>query len=190
MRLLFKSFTALTDEEIVLVHEMRNSDAVRFKMYNQELISQEEHRKWIASLSQRNDCRYFLVYAGEKAIGVVDFTSVSNDSCEWGYYLSPDMQASGYGILLEYYLLKYAFETLGVKKIFCAVLDSNKTVYDTHIKHFGFIADAKYSSERKDGEKKLCFKGLSLLKKSWRKWSDPFVERSLKFFRIDSIIWE
>ena len=44
MKLIFKNFTMLSDDEIVLVHEMRNSDAVRLKMYNQDIISLENHR--------------------------------------------------------------------------------------------------------------------------------------------------
>lgn len=187
MQLLFENFAKLTEDEIVLVYQMRNSDAVRFKMYNQEIIPLEDHKYWISSLAERSDCRYFLVYADDKAIGVVDFTSIKKDSCEWGYYLAPDMQISGYGILLEYYVLKYAFETLAVNTLFCAVLDSNKNVYETHIKYFGFSPDKKYSSTQKNGENTFHFDGLSLAKENWQKWNNPIVERSLKFFNVENV---
>lgn len=187
MELLFKNFTKLTKDEIILIHQMRNSDAVRLKMYNQEIIPLENHKNWVSSLTERNDCRYFLVYADDKAIGVVDFTSIKKDSCEWGYYLAPDMQKSGYGILLEYYVLKYSFEKLAVKTLFCAVLDSNKNVYETHIKYFGFSPDEKYSSTQKKGENTFCFDGLSLSKDDWQKWKSPVVEQSLKFFKVKNV---
>lgn len=189
MKLLFKNFTTLSDDEIILVHQMRNSDAVRLKMYNQEIIPLENHKNWVYSLAERSDCRYFLVYADDKAVGVVDFTSIKNNSCEWGYYLAPDMQISGYGILLEYYVLEYAFETLCVSTLFCAVLDSNKNVYETHIKYFGFSPDEKYSSTQKKGKNTFCFDGLSLSKDDWQKWKNPIVERSLKFFKVEKVIY-
>ncbi len=189
MQLSFKNFSKLTEDEIILVHQMRNSDAVRLKMYNQAIIPLENHKKWIASLPKRADCCYFLVYADNKAIGVVDFTFIKGDSCEWGYYLAPDMQKSGYGILLEYYVLKYAFETLCVNTLFCAVLDSNKNVYETHIKYFGFSPDKKYSSTHKKGENTFHFDGLYLTKENWQKWKNPIVERSLKFFKVEKVIF-
>ena len=187
MKLLFKNFTGLSDDEIVLVHQMRNSEAVRLKMYNQGIISLENHRRWVALLAERSDCRYFLVYADDNPIGVIDFTSISSDACEWGYYLAPDMQTSGYGVVLEYYVLKYAFESIGVKILFCAVLDSNKNVYNAHQKYFGFVPDEKYSSIQNTGEKTIFFEGLSLTKENWEKWDSPIVERSLKFFRIEDV---
>ncbi len=189
MKLLFKNFTTLSDDEIVLVHQMRNSDAVRSKMYSQDIITLENHKKWVASLTERNDCLYFLVYADNKAVGVVDFTSIENNACEWGYYLSPDMQNSGYGVLLEYYVLKYAFEIIGVETLFCAVLDSNKNVYETHVKCYGFLPNKNYSSSQENGEGVSCFNGLSLTKENWQKWNNPIIERSLKFFKVEKVIF-
>lgn len=185
MNLLFKNFTQISDEESALVLQMRNSDAVRLKMYNQSIISLKNHKKWIQSLAERSDCQYFLVFADSKPIGVVDFTSITRDSCEWGYYLSPNMQLSGFGALLEYYAIKYAFEKLMVTQLYCAVLDSNKSVYNIHTKYFGFVADEKYSSTHNQQDTTLYFNGLSLLKEDWKNWNNPIVERNLAFFKVN-----
>ncbi|MGN0739644.1 MAG: UDP-4-amino-4,6-dideoxy-N-acetyl-beta-L-altrosamine N-acetyltransferase [Treponema sp.] len=185
MKLTFKNFIILTEEEIELVCDMRNSTGVRTKMYNQDIIPLEQHKKWVTSLKGRTDSCYFLAYADEKILGVVDFTSISADECEWGYYLNEKYINSGYGVVLEYYVLKYAFEIIGVKKLFCAVLDSNKNVYDTHIKYFGFIPDERYSSTKQTKKGLLRFNGLSLSKTDWQNWHNPTVERSLKFFKIE-----
>ena len=138
----------------------------------------------------RSDCRYFLAFADEKPIGVIDFTSITKESCEWGYYLAPQMQTSGYGVLLEYYVLKYAFETLGVEKLFCAVLDSNKNVYDTHIKYFGFKADERYSSAKEVDGKAFIFNGLSLTKENWLNWNNPMIQKILKFFKVEKVSFD
>ena len=190
MKLTFKNFTRLTEEEIELVCNMRNSTGVRTKMYNQDIIPLEEHKKWLAGLKDRTDCFYFLAYADDKVLGVVDFTSISEFECEWGYYLDEKYLNSGYGVVLEYFVLKYAFENIGVEKLFCAVLDSNKNVYDTHIKYFGFVADENYSSARQTEKGELKFNGLSLTKADSQKWKNPTVERSLKFFKVEEIEWK
>lgn len=189
MKLVFKNFTILTDDEVLLVWKMRNSTGVRTKMYNQDIIPFEEHKKWVSNLKFRTDCRYFLVFADDKLLGVVDFTSISEDICEWGCYLDESLHNRGYGILLEYYVLRYAFETIGVKKLFCAVLKNNKSVYDTHIKYFGFMPDESYSSVKQSGSHKLYFNGLSLLKENWENWDNSFVERCVKVFKVENVIW-
>ena len=190
MNLTFKNFTALTEEEVELVCNMRNSTGVRTKMYNQDVIPLEQHKKWVAGLKDRSDCRYFLACADSKVLGVVDFTSIYADECEWGYYLDEKYLNSGYGVILEYFVLKYAFETIRVQKLFCAVLDSNKNVYDTHIKYFGFTTDERYSSVKQSENEELRFNGLSLTKADWQNWHNPTVERSLKFFKVDSVQWK
>ena len=189
MILRFKDFTELTEEESELVRNMRNADDVRLKMYNQEEISSESHRKWMQTLKTRRDCRYFLVLADGKVTGVVDFTSISADECEWGYYLGEKYLNSGYGLLLEYYVIKYAFEVLRVKKLFCAVLDSNRNVYDTHVKFFAFTPDEKYSSQKERDGKALKFNGLSLERDTWESQKNPFVERTLRFFKVEKVLW-
>ena len=187
MKIIFKNFTTLSEEEIKLVWEMRNKIEIRSKMYNQDFIPLESHINWVKKLAGRNDCRYFLAYLDEKPVGVVDFTSIEKSKCEWGYYLDKQYLSSGYGILLEYYIIKYAFEVLNVNLLFCAVLNSNKNVYDTHIKYFCFSKDEKYSSENE--EKKLIFNGLSLTQDSWKNWKNPFVEKCINFFKVENVSW-
>ncbi|MBQ9239190.1 MAG: UDP-4-amino-4,6-dideoxy-N-acetyl-beta-L-altrosamine N-acetyltransferase [Treponema sp.] len=189
MKLTFKNFTELTEQEIELIWSMRNSTRVRTKMYNQEIVPLEQHKKWVAMLKNRTDCRYFLSFVDNTILGVVDFTAISEIECEWGYYLDEKYLNSGYGVVLEYYALKYAFETLHVNKLCCAVLESNSNVYDAHIKYFGFTVDEKYSSTKESKHGVLHFNGLSLLKADWQKWKNPFVERSLKFFRVAGVEW-
>lgn len=70
------------------------------------------------------------------------------------------------------------------------MLESNKNVYDTHIKYFGFTADERYSSSKQTDDGMLRFNGLSLLKEKWLQWHNPFVEHSLKFFGVNGVEWD
>lgn len=190
MNLFFKNFINLTAEEADLVLNMRNSLSVRSKMYNQDIISLEEHKKWLTTLQINKSCLYFLVYADNVPIGVVDFTHITDTSCEWGYYLDEKYLGSGYGILLEYYLISYAFDKLNIKKLYCAVLEENKNVYNTHIQFFSFSPDQKYSSYKNVNGRGLQFDGLSITVKTWQQWNNPMVLRSLKFFKVGSVVWD
>lgn len=188
MKINFKNFTTLSEEEIKLVWEMRNREEIRSKMYNQDFIPLENHIAWVKKLAGRNDYKYFLAYFDEKPVGVVDFTSIEKTKCEWGYYLDKQYLSSGYGILLEYFVIKYAFEVLNVNLLYCAVLDTNINVCNVHVNFFGFHKNDIFTS--KNEEKNLIFNGLSLTKDSWKNWKNPFVEKSIKFFKIESIEWQ
>lgn len=185
MNLKFKDFKLLNEKEMEFVWKMRNSESVRSKMYNQDLILLENHKKWIASLKTRKDCLYFLVYSDENIVGVINFTSIlPKESCEWGYYLNPEIQNSGYGIILEYYVLKYAFENLEIQRLYGAVIDSNKKLYENHIREFGFVADSNYSSTIEVDGKVLSFSGMSLTIENYKKWENVKIEKWLQIFNI------
>ena len=175
MRIEFKNFVNLTEEEIKAVWQMRNSDSVRLKMYTQDIIPLENHKKWVSGLSGRSDCIYFLVLAEGEIAGCVNFTSISARQCEWGYYLNPEIQNGGLGIVLEYYAVRYAFENLGVEKLFGAVIESNPKLYRNHIQYFGFSEDSAFDSERMINGNKTKFKGMSLRRQDWENWNNPLV---------------
>ncbi|MBQ6567535.1 MAG: hypothetical protein IJL80_10805 [Treponema sp.] len=69
MRIGFKNFVDLTEEETEAVWQMRNSDSVRLKMYTQDIIPLANHKKWISGLSGRSDCIYFLVHGRDIVAG-------------------------------------------------------------------------------------------------------------------------
>ena len=123
--------------------------------------------------------------ANDTIAGCVNFTSISDEQCEWGYYLNPAIQNGGLGIALEYYAVKYAFEELGVEKLFGAVIESNSKLYRNHIRHFGFSEDPAFDSERVINGNKIRFKGMSLKKSDWEKWDNPVVLEWLTAFSVE-----
>ncbi len=116
------------------------------------------------------------------------FTGITKDSCEIGDYVFEECLYLGYGILFETVILKYAFETLNLSEVHCAVLESNKNVYKTHVKYFDFSPDNRYSSvkETKTGERR--FFGLSLLKVHWQNQHNPIAKKSMRLFNVTDII--
>lgn len=60
----------LTEDDIELVRKYRNSEAIRSKMFYQKTISEEEQKKWFASIN--NDWNYYflIIHKGLK-VGLV-----------------------------------------------------------------------------------------------------------------------
>ena len=59
------------------VREWRNSDRVRMNMLASDLISEEQHRRWLSSLAEspeRQSVR--VVFEGDEPFGIITFTRV------------------------------------------------------------------------------------------------------------------
>ena len=124
--LLFRNFTKTTLEERKLILSWRNSDRIRLKMVNQEIIPLENHLKFIEGLKDRTDCIYWLVYLDGTPIGVI-----SGGTNSGGLYIG-NQAYSGYGIAIIYYDVKNLFENIGITEKVFEVLKTNKRVYQMH----------------------------------------------------------
>jgi len=155
------------DAELIL--EWRNTDAVRLNMYNHEVIDIESHLRWFDSMLEDNSCLYFIYERDEQPYGVLSFSEIDikNKKAFWAFY-SGDTSVRGVGSEMEKLALDYAFNTLGLNKLCCEVLEFNTSVIDFHRK-FGFkIEGVKRQDYRRD-EKFYDIYQLAIFKKDYFK---------------------
>jgi len=116
----FRNFISLSDIEKEKVWSWRNEESIRRFMYNKEIISLENHLKFIDSLSLRDDVYYWIVEKEGEVVGVTNLTSVDlqKSRTELGYYMVPEMQKKGIGIDFAYNNFVFAFCEIGVDTLF------------------------------------------------------------------------
>ncbi|MBD3806062.1 UDP-4-amino-4,6-dideoxy-N-acetyl-beta-L-altrosamine N-acetyltransferase [Sulfuricurvum sp.] len=124
MQVQLLDFTTLDKELLTLVLEWRNHSDIRCWMLNGDEISLENHLRFVESLKNRADKRYFLVQQGDAYIGVIDFTDITQKSAEIGIYANPQMRGMGHALMNT--VIKYGFSTLGVKTLIASVFADNK----------------------------------------------------------------
>ena len=107
------NFTQLSSDESEMILAWRNDERVA-KFMKTKFISRESHFKFLQNLKDGGDKRYFLVKDGGY-VGVIDFTGITEESCEFGLYANPDLK--GVGKILMSAVLKYAFDVLNVKEL-------------------------------------------------------------------------
>lgn len=127
----FKNFINLNSFEKELILTWRNSDRIRLKMLNQDVILLEQHFAWINNLKNRKNCLYYLFLINNIPVGVFDYTEIIDNQCVCGSYIGNE-DFIGNGILLNYLGFEHAFNDLGIKRIDISVLKSNKRVYKMH----------------------------------------------------------
>lgn len=76
----FKNFIHLDESELLFVLEKRNSDEIRNKMTNTDIISVEDHLKFCNSLKNDSTRLYYLIYLDDEPVGVADFQDINNEN--------------------------------------------------------------------------------------------------------------
>ena len=186
MRIYFKNFVNLTNNEKKELLELRNSEYIRKNMYNTEIISFSSHLEWINNLRNRQDCIYWAILKDNEIIGCIDLTDINLDKkiAEWGFYISNKF--AGIGAVVEYLGLQHFFNDMNFECIMCRVLEDNKHVYNMHTKKFGFI-DASEFTINKNGK---TFNGLKINPSMWSHIHDKIYYLVSKLYDLSEVIWE
>jgi len=134
----FKNYIFLNDSERKMVLEWRNKN--RKWMINSNIITIEEHLKWIKSLNERNDILYFLVFKKETPFMCVDFHNINYETKEayWGYFLGQNGFKKEV-LKIEKTIIELAFSELQLDKI-CCINNVDNHVINIH-NFFGFKND-------------------------------------------------
>ena len=132
-----------------LALNMRNHYMVSKFMFNQKEISEDSHMKFIQTLAERTDIRYFLVKRNQKVVGSINFSRINlHNSVEFGLYTNPFERKNNAGRISEAAATHYAFHELGVRKLKLKVLTNNDRAINFY-KKCGFeLINMKKVNER------------------------------------------
>ncbi len=160
------------------VRNIRNQLAVRRSMYNEHLISLEEHQDWIKRLAFDRKQIVFIVFVGDAVSGVVSVNSIDwlHKKADWAFYLDENVRG-GLGAALEFALINFVFEKLNLEKLNCEVIETNSTVVKLH-KKFGFEQEGFRRENIVKDEKRIGVFFLGLTRSDWQRAKLNVYERS------------
>jgi UDP-4-amino-4,6-dideoxy-N-acetyl-beta-L-altrosamine N-acetyltransferase len=164
----YKNFIHLTTEEKNNVLLWRNNAVIRRFMYNSDEITIENHYQFLDSLIDRDDCCYWLVFKKSIPMGVMYLTCiVKKESCaELGYYLIPDVFASGRGLDFVYTNFLFAFNY-----VLCTKMMGN-----VHFENRNALYINKYLGSKIIGNKIILINGHSITFTTWEISKEDFLE--------------
>jgi UDP-4-amino-4,6-dideoxy-N-acetyl-beta-L-altrosamine N-acetyltransferase len=122
----FTNFTELNEFETDLVHEERNDLEVRVKMFDDKLISIEEHNKFLENLKKDKTKLFFLVKRGNFYIGVYTLVKIEDGNAQGGFYLFKKAREKNLVIDFLYQTITYIFENFPIICIYGYALKENK----------------------------------------------------------------
>lgn len=139
------NFVNLSDGEKEIVRLWRNNEIITKWMYQDHLVSLEEHSNFINKLKADNNNFYWVIkkntgdYIGVISLNKIDFR---NKNAYFGIYSNPDSKSPGAGSLLIECLKKLAFDIANLHTLKLEVIESNERAIDFY-KKSGFIEEGR-----------------------------------------------
>lgn len=158
----------LDTETQLKIRDIRNEDSVRKAMYTDHIIGINEHLGWINRLKQDNRQIVFAVTCADYGpVGVVSVNAIDqlHKKADWAYYLT-EHGRGGLGSALEYAFINFIFDTLGLEKLNCEVIEGNDVVVKIH-KRFLFKEEGFRESNIIKKGVRIGVHFLGLQKEDW-----------------------
>lgn len=178
--LMLKNFILLDAAEHELVLSWRNTQRVREMMSNMDAITLEEHMAYVARLPQLTDRRYYLAYAGDRPVGVVDLTDMTPDgtTCNPGLYTG-EGSPMGTGLLLEVTAFHGLFDRFGYATAWSLVKKENAAYSEGLLRIFKMERH-----DNGDGFWKHVFQ-----RETWKEVGEPLMRRIYGRFKVSRVVW-
>lgn len=163
------SLRPLAEVDLGLVLEWRNTDRIRSCMFNNHMISWEEHLNWYRKISSQTSSVHLIFEYKQEPVGTVNVTNIDHDNkrCYWGFYVGKHNTPAGTGLVLGFMGLDYIFDRLSLHKTCSEVFLFNLPSVKYHAK-LGFKQEGLFREHIwRDGkfEDVAC---LALFEWEWR----------------------
>lgn len=158
----------LTEDDLRIVFDWRNSDRIRSNMYSSHFIAWEEHQRWFERLAGNNNKVYRIFEVGESPAGLVNFIDIdrNNGLSSWGFYMGATGYPKNTGLIMGVLGLELAFQELGLRKICGECFAFNIASIKFH-ERLGFKQEGYFVEHIRRGEKFEDIVRFALFDRDW-----------------------
>lgn len=125
----------------------RNCDFVRFSLFSQSLITEEDHKKYFDEFVKTGRCRQYIIHSKKlnKSVGTTFLKKIDDENrkAEIGIFIgNTDATGIGIGHRALKLICEFGFSQLNLDKIYAQILDDNMASIRCFAKA-GFILETK-----------------------------------------------
>lgn len=144
----------MTGDDLEMVRAWRNAAHVRRYMYNDHIISEEEHRDWFEQSSGNPAVDLIIAEYDNVPYGYITIYNIDprHGTCAWAFYIGRENAPKGLGSFMEFATMERIVEMHKMRKIEIEILGFNERVIKMH-KRFGYIEEGVFRQQKeKAGE--------------------------------------
>ena len=125
------SMRPIEKKDLEQVLAWRNSERIRSVMFSDQIITMQEHLAWFERIKRLEIPVHFVFEYKNRPIGYISYSDIDKRSltCSSGTYLGEQAEIPELaGIILQFFTTQYAFEKLGMRKIWAYSFAYNKKI--------------------------------------------------------------
>lgn len=139
----------LKEEDIELVRQMRNSEAIRNTMHYRKEITTEMQKKWFESINNKNNGYFIIEYDGKK-IGLINGKNIDFEkrTCEGGIFIWDKEYIGGIVPSLASVIMNdWTFYMINFKAIYAKIMENNAIAVNYN-KMMGYVLCEPLNEEK------------------------------------------
>jgi UDP-4-amino-4,6-dideoxy-N-acetyl-beta-L-altrosamine N-acetyltransferase len=147
----------------------RNLPQVAAFMYTDHRITPSEHATWFAAALSDRSRSYWIIEADGQPVGLANLYDISlpQKRAYLALYIADDrMRGRGVGTATDTFLLRLAFDELGLDKVCVEVLATNEPGQKVHLRQ-GFRVDGILRRHALKAGVRIDVVTMSLLREEW-----------------------
>lgn len=122
------NYVDCTREQQLEILRLRNLDSIRKWMVNPEIITEENHFKFIEKLKGNKERLYFAIYREGLLVGTYNLTKEEDGVWSRGIFANPETQGKGETAMWEHQILQ-SLPAKGIKAVSAMVkLDNIRSI--------------------------------------------------------------
>lgn len=125
----------IREDDLENIMVWRMAPEITRYMNTNPTLTMEGQRKWLASIRNNGDVRYWLIQVEGQPAGVINLTGMRNPegNLGWAYYVGEKrLRSMGTALSLEMSMYDYALDKLGKAAVYSDVFSLNKGVIQLH----------------------------------------------------------
>ncbi len=157
------------EQDLAVVLDWRNDDAVRRNMLSDREISMSEHLAWFERSADDDRCEWLIAEYAKEPVGVVGITDIDREAltCTWSMYLAPKRNLPGIGAFMEFHVIERMVNNHNIRKIWGETLQSNRPTLTLH-KRFGFREEGVLRKQIRRGDEFEDVVRVALFASDWK----------------------
>ena len=136
MKIVFKEYSSLSKTQSQEILDIRNLDYIRKNMITNEIISLQNHLKWIESLKTNLEKKYFAVICENEVLGSCSWVKEEKNTFTWGIFFKDGVNPI-ISSCCAYLFLEDCFFNDKIERLGSLVRKENSMAFSFN-KNFGF----------------------------------------------------
>ena len=170
------SIRPITEADTPKIVKWRNTPSVVEHFIYRTPLTEEAHLNWFHNRVQTGNVAQFMITDTEtgEEVGSVYLRDIDRDNrkCEYGIFIGEDScRGKGIGSAAAKLALDYAFDTLGLNRVFLRVFADNTRAIKSY-ENAGFVYEGKFRDDVIIDGKAYDMVFMGILREDWKKVKD------------------